>query len=258
MRRLPLVTLTILIACCWGLSRVPALAEDPGEPPLPLEVSPAVARALESRVTYTNTGATLGEVLRDIGDLTGADLLAAARAGDLRVSISVSDVPLRALLEDIARLFGYKWRAGTVVLLLSPIVPADLPRLAPLSAGPPAEELLQAVRRLAESFTPEQLAVVRREGLAFASLTEEQQRIIVWYVESTGVNRGVWPDGEPIEVPNSAWRVASVVTDPPGLYVVELDSGRITREGFVPMAITVNLTADLSAPRTGPAQAPAE
>jgi len=168
-----------------------------------------------------------------------------APASERKVSIAVSDVSLREFLEDVAVLFGYKWRAGGSILLLSPPTAQDLPRLDTSSPGPPDEKVLETMRSLATSFTPEQLEAVAAGGLPFSALSAEQQTLVAWYVDNEGLTSGTWPDGAPLLVPNSAWRITRVVTDPAGVYVIDLDSGRVTREGFVPLRVFTSVVADL-------------
>jgi hypothetical protein len=64
---------------------------------------------LDRRVTYTETGIPLGELVRKVAADTGATLVAAPEVADEPVAVVVEDLPARELLEQLADLLDYLW-----------------------------------------------------------------------------------------------------------------------------------------------------
>jgi hypothetical protein len=94
---------------CLVLIAVPGLlplsaAETEQRPPSVLE---AVA-ALDKRVTYTVARTRLGELVQKVAQETGAALTAARDAADGPVTVVVSELPARELLEHLAGLLDYR------------------------------------------------------------------------------------------------------------------------------------------------------
>lgn len=129
---------TLLASAALGLGGTPApqgsghvQAQTADVAPHLPALAPQAADALHQKVSVTFKNATLGEVLKWLGE-RGLNFAAApdAALSDRKLSLSVRDVPLSQVLEAIARAYGETWSKVGEVHVLAPIsdsLPAILP-----------------------------------------------------------------------------------------------------------------------------------
>jgi hypothetical protein len=165
----------------------------------------------DTTVNYETAGATLGEVLTEVGQQTGVQVMAASPYLDRRVAVRVQGQPLRTFLEDLAQLLRCKWRVGGGILLLSPLSAAALPE-----AGAPQSEWAPALKELINSLTPEQKAALDAGGaVIFAGLLPEQKVALKALLAASASRRPpqYYSNGSLVEYPDEGWKIMGCVAE---------------------------------------------